>query len=1152
MPLQNITLTASINSIASQSYGQRTYVASTDEQSFPIEKITGSYAGVWPDFKLRNLNSIYSASNTTVNLIVNVTQSWSDSNITPLGLVSSIHDTMEEFVNGEFSGSEYVVTDGNLTDEDCQQFLTANTQPVEYSIFPYVTEFNVGSQTITYDSFPEFFHRYTVPEPGQILIHIYQTLDAPNYTRNITYAKIARIDQLGNDNTFSLQELTSLKWTDSNVGEIILTVTNITEYQNYYLYEVTSDTFSSTSGIFIGDDNVLDYTLLATNSPVVFTGYNYFTSSWSVVTDNAGGFNASRGYYSFPLTPNTVTQFTASIDLTLTTPATFSYAINAYDPIYPKIIPNAIYSINSPLQFNTYSQSAALNVFFLNAGTHTLTISGSGFQYDFIQNYEHRIDAYLENNNIALGENGELSGSINDFTPNNWESVVSGSAVNPISWTVDSAGEGWVTSKYFAGDNIGKYGVIYTPNSYNEPSVLRIPNGIGAEFPWVNGTTYRIDIYIPPSFQFENLGIFGPSLAPLTCSTSLTNPLAPANIIGYIPSGASGVISFTRTAIAADDNFNIIAPLNAADTSNQIFPLVEWIKVYNSSSALADISLRINQPQSPENATSSIILEPYLPANFNYTDCDVLMNNYSQNDTSEYVRRVNYDFGSTIPSNLEQIISGTAEFAEVNDYLYTLSANRLPRYEGVRVSQQTLNTWTLGDVSPSQTPSVQNLKTSVAYSEKVIDSAPIVMNASRAIVKLLINENGESLTPNADSNTVYIVQGNFMSEENLIINSVQENLLNNNNSISSQYKTIIRGGYRPVPILYNQVKDPTNAPMTWEDFIYFTDDNPLSSTTVQDFTATLKPLNNSVAAANTVPSGLFMNSIISQGDDITTELTANANSYTVSQNVLDEGVDLVFEAKINLSRFGGISSTVRGSIIRERGGNIDRYFIYNSTPITVSPNGTTLTIQGTVSATNLQLGDRFLVGIQPSNNVFYLNSSTFKITTIPLPTPAISSSGLFQITSSLPPDVPGQHYNYIFTTSSLLLQYFNNDLVHQEDIDDSLFEPVTLPFTLQPGDQFRFEGDENKVFEVKSYTEATASNGSGSLFIEFTNQISGSGCDINKFLLRRYIPDAQSIVFQNLTDKEASGVILTPEYVTTKLNDNIDTYITDLTNKSLI
>ncbi len=54
------------------------------EQSFPIEEITGSYAGSWPNF----IPGMNGSASYTVDLIVNITQSWSGSNITPLGLVS--------------------------------------------------------------------------------------------------------------------------------------------------------------------------------------------------------------------------------------------------------------------------------------------------------------------------------------------------------------------------------------------------------------------------------------------------------------------------------------------------------------------------------------------------------------------------------------------------------------------------------------------------------------------------------------------------------------------------------------------------------------------------------------------------------------------------------------------------------------------------------------------------------------------------------------------------------------------------------------------------------------------------------------------------------------------------------------------------------
>lgn len=162
MSLKDIIITGSIGTYPTLSYGQKEYISSTDEQSFPIEQITGSYAGAWPDFKLRNVNSTDSASNTTVDLAVNVTQSWNVYENTPVGIVSSVHDTMEEFINGEFSGSNYTVSDGSLTDEDCKQFLTVNTTLINYNIYFY------KSTIIT--PLSNFLNSNTSPNDGEIYI----------------------------------------------------------------------------------------------------------------------------------------------------------------------------------------------------------------------------------------------------------------------------------------------------------------------------------------------------------------------------------------------------------------------------------------------------------------------------------------------------------------------------------------------------------------------------------------------------------------------------------------------------------------------------------------------------------------------------------------------------------------------------------------------------------------------------------------------------------------------------------------------------------------------------------------------------------------------------------------------------------------------
>jgi hypothetical protein len=101
MALKDITITGSIGSKPSQSYGQRTYVSSTDQESFPVEQVTGSDGGAIPNF-----NGKYS----TTDLFVNITQSWAGVNDTPAGLVPYIHNTQEEFIDGEYSGSVLLVS----------------------------------------------------------------------------------------------------------------------------------------------------------------------------------------------------------------------------------------------------------------------------------------------------------------------------------------------------------------------------------------------------------------------------------------------------------------------------------------------------------------------------------------------------------------------------------------------------------------------------------------------------------------------------------------------------------------------------------------------------------------------------------------------------------------------------------------------------------------------------------------------------------------------------------------------------------------------------------------------------------------------------------------------------------------------------------
>ena len=152
MALKDITITGSIGTHPTLSYGQKMYVSSTDEQSFPIEEAIGSNGGSMPNlFGQTSSIDIYSPIN----------QQWSGSTLTPVGMVDYIHSSQDEFINGEFSGSALEVSHQSLVDKDCETYLTVSTVPTYYKPFIYNaidTPFSEG----------DFLNPDTSPNNGEI------------------------------------------------------------------------------------------------------------------------------------------------------------------------------------------------------------------------------------------------------------------------------------------------------------------------------------------------------------------------------------------------------------------------------------------------------------------------------------------------------------------------------------------------------------------------------------------------------------------------------------------------------------------------------------------------------------------------------------------------------------------------------------------------------------------------------------------------------------------------------------------------------------------------------------------------------------------------------------------------------------------------
>ena len=126
----------------------------------------------------------------------------------------------------------------------------------------------------------------------------------------------------------------------------------------------------------------------------------------------------------------------------------------------------------------------------------------------------------------------------------------------------------------------------------------------------------------------------------------------------------------------------------------------------------------------------------------------------------------------------------------------------------------------------------------------------------------------------------------------------------------------------------------------------------------------------------------------------------------------------------------------------------------------------------------------------------------------------------------------------------------------QNNEENSGFNPITTPFTIQQYDEIRFEGTEDLTFTVLSTQTVILNNNTGpnipTLVLTMDRNIP-SGINLDYFLVRRYTPDPSSILL-NIT-KGSGGTstgILKPEYISPELNSKITSIIDDLKSKNII
>ena len=590
-------------------------------------------------------------------------------------------------------------------------------------------------------------------------------------------------------------------------------------------------------------------------------------------------------------------------------------------------------------------------------------------------------------------------------------------------------------------------------------------------------------------------------------------------------------------------------------------------------------SINVTQSVAPSAAEQdSIIIEPYITSpNYYNSDDNPIINNVAVDRLSYNHQDIDYSNGITTPQNFALLRSGSALKAAVQDSNYTTKRHIIPRYEGSKSTSQYLNYWTPGDVGTyGKLPTVESLKTVVAYCDWIGGWPPERMNSSGAHVLYLINADGTVSIPNTSENSLENIQGAFLTGERFKI-STQGGLP----VASNPYRTIIRGGQTIKPILYTQIG---HTPAGWTSSLNLINSN--IQTTISNITT----LSSIYARTGLSPVAQYITTQsanlgdTSNSGDSTTDgwsvyydpsnyrQGSGEYYYLVPAIATTQGINVIVDANIQIRNATYEDRIVQVKLNRLRGATETSLQTQNITFAAQEEKGV-LFYNSLVPQVDIITSDQLYFTVQNLSPISsgggtiqvvyegtYFNTSQNPLPN-PLPTASVATGSVWNYpTSTTYNQASSSNAGIIFMplTSSVLNVYYDVEGVRQQDISGSGFNTIDTDWSVKIGDEFRFEGREDRVFMVKkvfapTYYSSERISKTGSLEVHLDHSIPSASINLDHFVIRRYADDASIITFEGFKPTNSSGpFIISPEYIVPELNKNVDAFIVDLTQKGLL
>jgi hypothetical protein len=361
----------------------------------------------------------------------------------------------------------------------------------------------------------------------------------------------------------------------------------------------------------------------------------------------------------------------------------------------------------------------------------------------------------------------------------------------------------------FIGDPRAQYSGSYPTlnverQKYYSPltaSIVPFSSSVGTQY--INATDYNSFIRLIQFFDnslFKMLQDFVPARANLSTGVTITSPVLERNKWSYAnPSSTSEI----------DENEGEISPIEIKTEYTNLYSKLSGSKVayydgnisgssvntytYFESSSINPYLLGSTASWNAQHTVSeSANLNKFLHSDFN-----VLFNNVTSSLVSRIRQDIEYVFGTT-----QSILTP----AELQDSYESLKTHQLSRYEGVKLSSLTYNTYTSasstydGDTSFGKTAVIDHNSRKLGLFTDIVSSSYL---PGRNNVRLLylVDEFGGLTELNLRNKHWQEIQNTFIQGKTLDVSQF-DNQKYNNQKTTDGTKDIFDSGYTYSPILY--------------------------------------------------------------------------------------------------------------------------------------------------------------------------------------------------------------------------------------------------------------------------------------------------------------------------------------------------------------